>query len=32
VCGKWLDFTKVSNIEDKDRSDKGFGSTGIWLQ
>jgi dUTP pyrophosphatase len=29
VCGKWLDFVKVSNIEDKDRSDKGFGSTGI---
>ncbi len=29
VCGKWLDLTKVSNIEDKDRSDNGFGSTGI---
>ena len=29
VCGKWLEFVKVSNIEDKDRSDKGFGSTGI---
>ena len=29
VCGKWLDCVKVSNIEDKDRSDKGFGSTGI---
>jgi dUTP pyrophosphatase len=29
VCGKWVKFVKVKNIEDKDRSDKGFGSTGI---
>lgn len=29
VCGKWLEFQKVGNIEDKDRSDKGFGSTGL---
>jgi dUTP pyrophosphatase len=29
VCGKWLDFKKVDDIEDKDRSDNGFGSTGL---
>jgi dUTP pyrophosphatase len=29
VSGKWIKLTQVSNIEDKDRSDKGFGSTGI---
>jgi len=29
VCGKWLKMKEVSNITDKDRSDKGFGSTGI---
>ena len=29
VCGKWIELKKVKNIEDKDRSDKGFGSTGI---
>jgi dUTP pyrophosphatase len=29
VCGKWVTFKKVDNIEDKDRSDKGFGSTGV---
>ena len=29
VCGKWLEFQKIDNIEDKDRSDKGFGSTGL---
>jgi dUTP pyrophosphatase len=29
VCGKWISLNKVNNIEDKDRSDKGFGSTGI---
>jgi len=29
VCGKWINFKKVNNIEDKDRSDNGFGSTGI---
>lgn len=29
VCGKWIKLTKVDNIGDKDRSDNGFGSTGI---
>jgi len=29
VCGKWITLKKVKNIEDKERSDKGFGSTGI---
>ena len=29
ACGKWIKFTKVKNINDKDRGDKGFGSTGI---
>jgi len=29
VCGKWLTLKEVSNITEKDRSDKGFGSTGI---
>jgi dUTP pyrophosphatase len=29
VSGKWVNLVKVNNIEDKDRSDKGFGSTGI---
>ena len=29
VCGKWVNLKQVKNIEDKDRSDKGFGSTGI---
>jgi dUTP pyrophosphatase len=29
VCGKWVNLVKVNDIEDKDRSDKGFGSTGI---
>jgi dUTP pyrophosphatase len=29
VAGKWVNLVKVDNIEDKDRSDKGFGSTGI---
>lgn len=29
VCGKWVNFKKVEKIEEKDRSDKGFGSTGI---
>jgi dUTP pyrophosphatase len=29
VCGKWVDIVKVSEVEDKDRSDKGFGSTGL---
>jgi dUTP pyrophosphatase len=29
VCGKWLEFQRVEKIEDKDRSDNGFGSTGL---
>jgi len=29
VSGKWVNLKEVKNIEDKDRSDKGFGSTGI---
>jgi dUTP pyrophosphatase len=29
VCGKWLNLIKVDKINDKDRSDNGFGSTGI---
>ena len=29
VCGKWLNLVKVDKIKDKDRSDNGFGSTGI---
>ena len=29
VCGKWVNIENVSEIESKDRSDKGFGSTGI---
>lgn len=29
VCGKWIKLVEVGNIKDKDRSDKGFGSTGI---
>jgi dUTP pyrophosphatase len=29
VCGKWIELKKVNSVEDKDRSDKGFGSTGI---
>jgi dUTP pyrophosphatase len=29
VCGKWIQWERKDKIEDKDRSDKGFGSTGI---
>jgi dUTP pyrophosphatase len=29
VSGKWIELVKVDNIDDKDRSDNGFGSTGI---
>ena len=29
VSGKWINLIKVKDIEDKDRSDKGFGSTGL---
>jgi dUTP pyrophosphatase len=29
VCGKWIKWERKDKIEDKDRSDKGFGSTGI---
>ena len=29
VSGKWIEFVKVKDISNKDRSDNGFGSTGI---
>jgi dUTP pyrophosphatase len=29
VNGKWVELTKQTKIKDKDRGDKGFGSTGI---
>lgn len=29
VSGKWIKLTKVNNINNKDRGEKGFGSTGI---
>lgn len=29
VSGKWLELIKVDNIDEKDRSNNGFGSTGI---
>ena len=29
VSGKWVKLTKVDNINNKDRGEKGFGSTGI---
>jgi len=29
VCGKWIDIVKVSEVENKDRSNNGFGSTGL---
>ena len=29
VCGKWIDLKEVGKIENKDRSENGFGSTGI---
>jgi dUTP pyrophosphatase len=29
VSGKWINLVKVDNIDDKDRSDNGFGSTGV---
>jgi len=29
VSGKWIKLTKVDNINNKDRGEKGFGSTGI---
>lgn len=29
ITGKWVDLVKVETIEEKDRNDKGFGSTGI---
>ena len=28
VSGKWIKLTKIDNINNKDRGDKGFGSTG----
>jgi dUTP pyrophosphatase len=29
ITGKWVDLVKVEEIGEKDRNDKGFGSTGI---
>lgn len=29
INGKWVDLVKVDSVEDKDRGDNGFGSTGI---
>ena len=29
VSGKWISFVEVSDVNSKDRNDKGFGSTGI---
>jgi dUTP pyrophosphatase len=29
VCGKWVNLVKTDKIEDKDRNNNGFGSTGI---
>jgi dUTP pyrophosphatase len=29
VSGKWVDLIKVEKIDDKDRNDNGFGSTGL---
>ena len=29
VCGKYVSFESTNKVEDKDRGDKGFGSTGL---
>jgi dUTP pyrophosphatase len=29
LCGKWVDLIKVDNIDEKDRNDNAFGSTGL---
>ena len=29
VNGKWVNLVKVESIQEKDRNDKGFGSTGL---
>lgn len=29
MCGQWVNLVKVEEIEEKDRNDKGFGSTGL---
>ena len=29
VCGKWVNLVKTDKIDDKDRNNNGFGSTGI---
>jgi dUTP pyrophosphatase len=29
VCGKWINLMRVDSIENKDRNEKGFGSTGL---
>ena len=30
--GKWVNVIKTEEINEKDRSSNGFGSTGIWKQ
>ena len=32
VCGKYVSIELMDKVEDKDRMDNGFGSTGLWLQ
>ena len=32
VAGKWINLVEDEDLNSKDRSDNGFGSTGIWLQ
>jgi dUTPase len=29
VSGKWVEFVEKNKLENKDRNDNGFGSTGI---
>jgi dUTPase len=30
VCGKWVNLIKTDKLDEKDRNNNGFGSTGIW--
>ena len=32
VSGKWVEFVEKNKLENKDRNNNGFGSTGLWLQ
>ena len=32
VNGNWVELIKVDSIEDKDRGDNGFGSTGLGVE